>query len=127
VGQGAPGIQGGAPGDLYLEVVLLPHSLYTVDGKDIILNLPITPWEAALGATIKVPTLGGKIKLKIPAGSQTGQKLRLNGRGLPGKTPGDQYVMLKICVPEAVTEKQKDFYKQMAKEMPFNPREHLGG
>ncbi len=125
-GQGAPGIGGGPAGDLYLEVELQPHPLFHVEGKDLHLNLPLTPWEAALGATLPVPTLGGKVEVKIPPGSQSGQKLRLRGRGLPGVTPGDQYVILQIVVPRAATEQARSLYERMASEMPFNPRSHLG-
>ncbi|MCF6290844.1 MAG: J domain-containing protein, partial [Desulfobacterales bacterium] len=88
---------------------------------------PITPWEAALGATITVPTLGGKVQLKIPAGSQGGNKLRLKGRGLStAKKQGDQIVNLRIVVPEAKTTEQKELYKKMAEIMPTNPRNDLG-
>lgn len=125
-GQGGPGMGGGPAGDLYLEVELQPHPLFHVDGKDLHLNLPLTPWEAALGATLTVPTLGGKVEVKIPPGSQSGQKLRLRGRGLPGATPGDQYVILQIIVPRAATEQARALYERMAREMPFNPRSHLG-
>jgi len=125
-GQGSPGTRGGASGDLYLEVELQPHPLYHVEGHDIHLNLPLTPWEAALGAQLTVPTLGGKVEVKIPPGSQTGQKLRLKGRGLGGKTPGDQYIVLQIVAPPATTPAAKDFYQRMAREMAFNPRSHMG-
>lgn len=123
-GQGGPGIGKGANGDLYLEIDLQLHPLYKIDKKNIYLSLPITPWEAALGATVAVPTLGGKVELKIPAGSQSGQKLRLRGRGLPG---GDQYVVLEIHTPKAETEAAKELYQQMEKTMPFNPRQNIGG
>ncbi len=123
--QGAPGIGGGDNGDLYLEIELLPHQHYQLHDKDLTLMLPVTPWEAALGATIKVPTLAGHIQLKIPAGSQSGKKLRIKGRGLPGKTPGDQYVVLSIYIPEPKDEKQKALYQQMSQQMPFNPRQEL--
>ncbi len=125
-GQGAPGIGGGPHGDLYLEIDFQPHPLYRVEGKDIYLDLPITPWEAALGAKVKVPTLGGPVEVKIPPGARSGQKLRLRGRGLPGHPPGDQYVVLQIATPPATTEKARAFYRKMAQEMPFNPRAHLG-
>jgi len=124
-GQGAPGVEGGPAGDLYLEVEFEPHPLYQVEGRDVYLTLPIAPWEAALGAKVQVPTLGGRVDLKIPAGSQSGQKLRLKGRGLPGKTPGDQYVVLKIVVPRKLDEKGRALFEQMAREIPFNPREEL--
>ncbi len=124
-GQGAPGIEGGPAGDLYLEVEFEPHPLYQVDGRDLYLTLPIAPWEAALGARVQVPTLGGRVDLRIPAGSQSGQKLRLKGRGLPGRTPGDQYVVLKIVVPRRLDDKGRALFEQMAREIPFNPREEL--
>ncbi len=124
--QGSPGIGQGASGDLYLEINIEPHKLYTLQGHDVYLTLPITPWEAALGAKIKVPTLGGSVDLKIAEGSQAGQKLRLKGRGLSAKpTPGDQYVMLQIVTPPAKTEADRALYEKMAKDIPFNPREHL--
>ncbi|GAB4302926.1 MAG: DnaJ C-terminal domain-containing protein [Thiohalomonadaceae bacterium] len=124
-GKGAPGQGGGPAGDLYLEVEFEPHALYTVDGRDIYLDLPITPWEAALGARVAVPTLGGAVEMKIPAGARSGQKLRLKGRGLPGQPPGDQYAVLQIVTPPADSAKAKKFYEDMAHAMPFNPRRHL--
>ncbi|EIJ43821.1 DnaJ-class molecular chaperone with C-terminal Zn finger domain [Beggiatoa alba B18LD] len=126
-GQGSAGMGGGANGDLYLEIQLQAHNFYRVEGKDIYLTLPITPWEAALGATIAVPTLGGQVDLKIPADSQSGQKLRLRGRGLTGKPAGDQYVVLQIVTPRATTEKERHFYKTMADTFPFDPRKDLLG
>lgn len=125
-GQGGPGINGGPRGDLYLTVEVLKHSLFDVMDNDIYLTLPLAPWEAALGTTLVVPTLSGKIDLKIPPGSQGGQKLRIKNRGLPGATPGNQYVLLKIITPPATSEAAKALYKKMAEEMPFNPREQMG-
>ncbi|MGR9087264.1 MAG: DnaJ C-terminal domain-containing protein [Gammaproteobacteria bacterium] len=125
-GQGAPGMKGGSPGDLFLEIEFRPHRLFHVRERDIYLDLPVTPWEAALGATIKVPTLGGKVELKIPPGSQTGKQLRLKGRGLPASPPGDQYVTLKVVAPPAETEAARKLYEQMAKAMPMNPRTEMG-
>lgn len=119
------GIGGTPNGDLYLQIYLQSHRFYTVDGKDIYLNLPVTPWEAALGTKITVPTLGGAVELTLPSGSQTGKKLRLKGRGLPGKAPGDQYVLLNIYIPEPKTDQQKQLYKQMSELMHFNPREEF--
>jgi len=124
-GQGSPGIGGGSRGDLYLEIELLPHLLFTVENRDIYLTLPIAPWEAALGAEIETPTLGGSVKLKIPPDSQSGKKLRLKGRGLPGTPSGDQYVLLNIYIPVPKTDKQKELYQQMEKEMNFDPRQEL--
>jgi len=125
-GQGATGTHGGPRGDLYLTVNVMKHSVFDVLDNDVYLTLPITPWEAALGTTVVVPTLGGKIDLKIPASSQGGQKLRIKNRGLPGTTPGDQYVLLKIITPPAATEAAKELYQKMAEVMPFNPREKMG-
>lgn len=123
-GQGGTGFHGGPAGDLYIEIEYAPHPLFTVDNKaDIFLKVPITPWEAALGATISVPTLGGHVEVKIPADSQTGKKLRLKGRGIPAKTPGDQYLLLEIMTPPAHAEAAQALYKKMAAELPFNPRQ----
>lgn len=126
-GQGMPG-HGGAPsGDLFLEIAFDQDPLFAVEKRDIHLSLPVTPWEAALGATLTVPTLGGKVQLKIPPGSQGGKKLRLKSRGLSTTTQqGDQYVSLRIVVPEAVTDEQKALYTKMASLMPVNPRSELG-
>ena len=128
-GQGGTGYNGGPPGDLYLEVWLRPHPLYQAEGKDVFVNLPITPWEAALGGKVQVPTLGGKVDLNITAGARSGQKLRLKGRGLPvaGEAPGDQYAVLQIMTPPADTDARRALYEKMARDMPFNPRAHLGG
>ena len=125
-GQGAPGVNKGQRGDLYLTVDVTKHPLFEVKDNDIYLTLPLTPWEAALGATLLVPTLSGKIDLKIPAGSQGGQKLRIKNRGLPGATPGNQYVLLKIITPPANTDAAKELYQKMAEVMPFNPRSSMG-
>ncbi|MCC2666719.1 MAG: cbpA [Gammaproteobacteria bacterium] len=124
--QGSPGTGGGPAGDLYLAMEIQPHSIFTLQDRDIYLTLPITPWEAALGSKITVPTLGGSVDLKITPGSQAGQKLRLKGRGLPGKpVAGDQYVVLQIYAPPATTEAQRALYERMAQEMPVNPRKNL--
>ncbi|MGD2063506.1 MAG: DnaJ C-terminal domain-containing protein [Nitrospirota bacterium] len=125
-GQGASGLGGGPSGDLYLEVAFAPHPLFRAEKRDIYLDLPVTPWEAALGSTITVPTLGGKVDVKVPAGSQTGRKLRLKGRGLPGKPPGDQYVILAIMAPPASSPEARELYQRMAREMPMNPRQTMG-
>ncbi len=125
-GQGAPGSGGGPAGDLYLEIHFKPHRFFKVEGKDLYLDLPITPWEAALGAKVQVPTLDGKVELKLPPGSHTDQKLRLKGKGL-GAPPGDLYVVLKIHTPPADTDAKKRLYQEMAKRMPMNPRQGMGG
>jgi len=126
-GQGAPGIGQGKPGDLYLEIGFHPHTLYRVELRDVYLDLPIAPWEAALGSTVKAPTPGGTVELKIPPGSSSGGKLRLKGRGIPGNTPGDFYAVLQIALPLAEGEAEKAFYGQMAEQFKtFNPRHKLG-
>jgi curved DNA-binding protein len=126
-GQGAPGHGQGKRGDLYLEIEFRPHAHYRVDDSDIYLDLPVSPWEAALGATVKVPTPEGIVELKIPADSTTGRKLRLKGRGIPGKAPGNFYVVLRIVPPPATDEAAKSFYRSMAEQFKsFNPRAKLG-
>lgn len=124
-GQGSPGIGGGPPGDLYLEVRFRKHRLFQVDGRDVTLTLPVAPWEAALGATVPTPTLAGPVDLRIPANAKAGQRLRLKGRGLPGPTPGDQYVVLKIVLPPADSPKARELYERMQRELPFDPRAEL--
>jgi len=126
-GQGGAGVGRGSRGDLYLTINIDKHPVFDVMGNDIYVNLPVTPWEAALGTTVMVPTLGGKVDLKIPPGSQGGQSLRLKKRGLPGTPHGDQYVLLKIIIPLPTTDAARELYKSMAKEMPFNPRDKMGG
>lgn len=124
--QGGQGMGGGPRGDLYIEVAFHPHRLFRANKKDIYLELPVMPWEAALGATVTIPTLGGKVDMKIPPGSQSGQKLRLKNKGLPGKTTGDQFVVLRVVVPKADSEAAKEIYRKMAAVMPMNPRSALG-
>ncbi len=123
-GQGSAGIGGGPPGDLYLEVNIRPHKLFEVDGRDLTITLPVAPWEAALGETVSVPTLGGAVEMKLPAGARSGQKLRLRGRGLPGPTPGDQYVMLNIVLPPD-SPRARELFAQMKSDVPFDPRAGL--
>ncbi len=118
--------QGGTAGDLYIEIEFQRHPLYQIDGKDLLLELPVAPWEAALGATVKTPTPGGIVELKIPPESRAGGKLRLKGRGIPSNPPGDFYVILQIALPPASDEKAKAAYAAMAAAMPFNPRAGLG-
>ena len=124
-GQGSPGHGGHPAGDLYLEVEFRPHRLYTHDGPDVYLVLPVTPWEAAMGATVKVPTPKWPVDLKIPAGTSSGRKLRLKGRGIPSKSPGDLYVTAKITLPPADTDSAKELYRKMQNELDYNPRERL--
>src|SRR5688572_32259185 len=123
--QGEPGMGGGPAGDLFLEVRLLPHRWFRAEGRDIWLDLPVTPWEAALGETVRVPTLGGRVDLKLPKGSQTDRQLRLRGRGLPGKPAGDQLVVLKIVTPAPRDSAGEALYRQMADALPLNPRQAM--
>jgi curved DNA-binding protein len=125
-GQGGPGLGGAEPGDLFLEVEFRDHPLYRVVGNDIHLDLPVTPWEAALGASIKAPTPSGVVNLTIPANSKQGRKLRLEGRGLTDKQPGDLYVVLQLTLPPADSDAAKTLYKQMEAQLGFNPRAAMG-
>ncbi len=122
-GQGEQSPNGRA-GDLYLEVHTRPHRLFQLEGRDVTLTLPIAPWESALGASVTVPTLGGSVEMQIPANSQSGQKLRLRGRGLPGQPPGDQYIQLKVVAPPASTPEARALYEEMQK-LGFDPRADL--
>jgi len=129
-GQGNPGIGQGKAGDLYLEIEFNPHGLYHVEGRDVHLDLPVAPWEAALGASIKVPTPGGVVDLKIKEGSANGSKLRLKGRGIPASSSnnsaGDLYVILQVTLPPATTVGEKAAYEKMRQSFDFNPRKKLG-
>ena len=125
-GQGDPGQGSATAGDLYLEIDFKPHALYRAEAHDLYLDLPVAPWEAALGATVKVPTPEGVVELKVPAGSAQGKKMRLKGRGIPAKQAGDLYVVLQIALPGADTEQAKKLYQQMQEELNFNPRSRLG-
>jgi curved DNA-binding protein len=120
-GKGFSGFNGGPNGDVIIQVNLEKHPLYKVEEKDVYLDLPITPWEAALGAKVEIPTLKGKVKMAIAPGTQSGAKLRIKGRGL-GVTPGNQYVIVQIHTPPAATDVDKELYEKMAEQMPFNPR-----
>ncbi len=121
-GQGAPGFGGAEAGDLLLTIRLAADPLYTVEGKNLTLVAPVAPWEAALGCKLTVPTLGGHTRVTVPAGSQTGRKLRLAGLGLPGTPPGDFLVVLKVVMPPEVTQKAQELYAALEQELPFNPR-----
>lgn len=125
-GQGHPGINGGAAGDLFLEVELQADPRYRVEGRDVYENVPVAPWEAALGAQIDVPTPSGQVQVTVPAGSQPGRKLRLKGRGIPGHPPGDLYLILDLVLPPANDERARELYQTMAREMAFNPRAGIG-
>jgi len=121
-GQGEPASGGGRGGDLYLETHILPHARFTLERRDVTLTFAVAPWEAALGASVTVPTLGGEVEMHIPAGAQSGQKLRLRGRGLPGQPPGDQYVQLKVVLPRADSAQAKALYEEMRAKLDFDPR-----
>ena len=125
-GQGSAGFGGGARGDLYLEVEFAPHPRWRVDGRDVYATLRVAPWEAALGAAVEVQTPDGAVEMNIPAGSQTGRKLRLRGRGIPGNPPGDFYVLLELVLPAANDEKARAAYRQMSRDLAFDPRAPLG-
>jgi len=127
-GKGGEGMGGGPPGDLYLKVHIEPHPLFTTDGHNLQVEVLIAPWEAALGATVQVLTIDGTVNLKVPSGSQSGQKLRLRGKGLPkkGGVRGDLIAQLKIVVPKDLTEREKELFAEMAKVSSFNPRKKRG-
>jgi len=125
-GQGSPGMGQGVKGDLYLEIHFNPHPIYRVEGRDLHMQLPVAPWEVALGATVKTPTPDGRVDLKIPAGANSGSKLRLKGRGIPGKPTGDIYVTLSVVAPPADSKQAKALYKEMASMLAFNPRANMG-
>ncbi|MBV6303551.1 DnaJ domain-containing protein [Candidimonas humi] len=126
-GKGGAGLNGGKPGDLYLAMKLQPHKLYRVDGKDLYLDLPLAPWEAVLGASVRIPTLGGTVEMKIPAGTVSGRKLRLGGRGLPAATgsQGDQYAVVHIDVPRTVSDEERELYTRLASVSSYQPRSHF--
>jgi len=127
-GQGGPGMGAGGAGDLYLEIDFHPNPIYRVDGKDVYLDLPLAPWEAALGTTVSIPTpAGSMLELTIPAGTATGRKMRLKSKGIPSKEAGDLYVVPNIVLPSAETDAQKEAYQALAKVFDFNPRNHLKG
>lgn len=115
--------QGTRGGDLLLEVRFQSHPVFTVEGRDVHCTVNLAPWEAALGGKVPVPTLGGAVELNLPVNTQGGKKMRLKGRGLPGATPGDQFVMLNIVTPPASTEDDRKFYEDMARRFSFNPRQ----
>ena len=126
-GKGGKGANGGRDGDLYLNIALHPHSLYRVSGHDLYLDLPLAPWEAALGAVVEVPTLNGAVHLKVPPGTHAGQKMRLAGRGLPKpqEGAGDLYAIVQIVVPTVLSEHERALFKQMAEASNFDPRGHF--
>jgi curved DNA-binding protein len=124
-GEGGPGSGSMPPGDLYLAVEFKPHRYYRVDGVDLYVNVPVAPWELALGATVKVPTPDGLSDLKLPTGLSTGRTFRLKGRGIPAASPGNLYAVLRLVLPPADTDETREFYRRMAKELGFDPRANL--
>ena len=123
-GQGGPGLGGAANGDLYLIIRLVPHPLFDVEAHNLILTVPLAPWEAALGSKVTVPTLDGKIHLSIPANSQSGQRLRIKGKGLMNKLGerGDLYALFKIVIPAQADEPTRALWAQLAEQAAFDPR-----
>jgi curved DNA-binding protein len=126
-GQGGAGLGQGKAGDLYLEVEFRRHPLYEVEGSDLYLDLPLAPWEAALGTRVQVPAPDGRVELKIPPNTQGGQKLRLKGKGLPASRPGDLYVVVRIALPPADTPERVQAWERLRDAGDFNPRKHFGG
>lgn len=125
-GQGGKGARGGADGDIYVHLELLPHPRYRVQGKDLSFDLPLAPWEAALGAEVRVPTLDGDVMMTVPPGSHSGRKLRLRGRGLgSGNKRGDLYAIVTIDVPGTLTPREKELFTALANESRFDPRSNL--
>jgi curved DNA-binding protein len=124
-GQGGPGFGEGPAGDLYLEIAFNPDPLFRVDDRDVYLELPLAPWEAALGAVAIVPTPEGSLQLTIPPGSAAKRKLRLKGKGIPGNPPGDLYAVLTIVLPPADSARAKEAWRSLANAFDFDPRAHF--
>ena len=126
-GQGGKGTHGGRDGDVYLNVSLRQHPRYRASGRDLFLELPLTPWEAALGAEVQIPTLAGPVNLKVPAGTRAGQQLRLSRRGLPNPkgAAADLYAIVQIVMPQELSERERELVKELAAASTFNPRRHL--
>lgn len=121
-GQGHPDPRGGAAGDLFVELSIAPHERFQLDGRDVTLGVPLAPWEAALGGRLKVDTLGGPVEVRVPAGTNSGARLRLRGRGLPGDPPGDQYLEFRLVVPGTLSDAERTLLEQLAERSPFDPR-----
>ena len=123
-GQGNPGVSGGPKGDLYLKIKLLPHSLFKVTDSDVVLDLSLAPWEAALGASVRIPTLDGAVEMKIPPGMGSGKKLRIKGKGLGSASKrGDQFVRILIQVPDILSAEERDLWEKLKETSTFKPRE----
>ena len=127
-GKGGPGVGGGAPGDLYLDIRLQPHPLFRPVDHDLYVEVPIAPWEAVLGGEVEVPTLDGRVKMNVRPGSRAGQKLRLGGKGLPkaGGSHGDLYCVLQVVTPTVLSDREKALYEELARISNFDPRGHFG-
>jgi len=123
-GQGERGVGGGPPGDLYLMVELLPHPTFRLEDRDLYTTVPVTPWEAALGAEVTLATLDGAVNVKIPPGSSSGRKIRLKGKGFPDprRSPGDLYAEISIRVPQTLSAEERELFEQLAKVSRFAPR-----
>jgi curved DNA-binding protein len=124
-GQGGPGINGGGPGDLYIQIEFDPQPGLRAEGADVYMDLPVSPWEAALGASVKVPTPAGTLNISIPEGSVQGKKLRVKGKGIPARVPGDLFIVINLVLPPADNDQTRNVYEEM-KNLGFNPREHFG-
>jgi curved DNA-binding protein len=126
-GQGAAGMGEAKPGDLLLEVSFRPHARYRTDGRDLHVTLPVAPWEAALGAVVPVETPDGALNVRIPAGAQSGRRLRVRGKGIPADPPGDLYLEIQVVLPDASTPKARELYETMARDLAFDPRADAKG
>ncbi len=126
-GKGGAGMNGGRPGDLYLVMTLQPHKLYRVDGRDLYIDLPLSPWEAALGASVQVPTPAGRVELSVPAGTTSERKLRLSGRGLPASQgqAGNLYAIARIDIPTTLTDDERELFEKLAAQSRYDPRAQL--
>jgi curved DNA-binding protein len=125
-GKGGKGINGGRAGDLYLNIMIAPHRIFRVSGRDLYFDLPLAPWEAVLGTSVEIPTPGGAVRLKIRPGTQAGQQLRLARRGLPKPgAEGDLYAIAQIVVPTSASEREQQLYRELAESSAFKPRQHL--
>jgi curved DNA-binding protein len=126
-GQGSPGADQDKTGDLFLEVHFKPHPRYRLDGRDLLMELPVAPWEAALGAVVPVQLPdGNSLKIRVPPGGQSGGQLVARGKGLPGDPPGDLVLSLRVVLPAADTPRAKELYESMARELQFDPRASIG-
>lgn len=121
-GQGGPGSSGGPAGALLLEVHFKPHPRFRVAERDLLLRLPVAPWEAALGAVVPVELVDGQVKVRIPQGAQSGKQLRVRGKGMPGEPPGDLLLEIQVVLPPADTPQARELYETMARELAFDPR-----